>query len=139
MIKITCQILLIREKEDDDEDEEAEEDPDGDYKKMLMGLKDDKSNKSPFVDKDNFNVDDYKNTFDEDNDDEDVDDYENVPWRSEDPEYDSPLDNKCEILYFSDCLQSMQQGQAEVYDQLISCLSSEQIDLLKKNFEIAAN
>mmetsp|Transcript_2084 Transcript_2084/g.1904 ORF Transcript_2084/g.1904 Transcript_2084/m.1904 type:complete len:106 (+) Transcript_2084:94-411(+) len=105
MIKITMQILISREKEEEDEEEEAEVDEDMDYKKMIHGLQNDQ-HKSPFADKDTFNPQDYKDTnFDDDDDeDDDLDDYENLAWKSENPEYDSPLDNHCEILYFQDCL-----------------------------------
>ena len=73
-----------------------------------------------------------------------------MEWIHDQLDYDSPLEAKCEILYFKESLESipkrrcyidyylvMQQSQPAVYEQLAGCLSNDQKATLQSNFEKA--
>jgi hypothetical protein len=126
MINLTSKILNQRENEVSD-NSEAEEDNEEEYNKTVKKLE-------------NFNKKQTTSNNDEDDDDyedDDDGDYEGLDYANSNPLYDSPLQDLCEVLYFKESLELLQQHQAYAYAQLVAELSEDDKATIQKNFETA--
>jgi hypothetical protein len=145
MIKMTSELLELREK--DDSDDEAEDDEildDKAYqdtvKKLAKFNAKRNGQETTFADKDTFNKAQFMQNQqaekkEESDDEEDDDEDEDYLWNSKaELYYNSPLENVCEILYFKNSLELLKKEQEVAYTHIVSSLPEQSRVEIHKNF-----